>query len=354
MKIGSSYNALNEWLPPFASGSAALVKATPQGVEEKGYYGIPMLKRPLWGWEIASYFFLEGISAGAYMIATMADLFGGGRYRKLVRAARYLSFATLLPCPVLLIADLGRPERFHHMLRVFKPTSPMNTGAWALTAYSLPVALLAGREMAVDGLLPEALQNLGQSLPAKFVEAVGLPCALTMISYPGVLLSTTSTPIWSYGKGLGVLFACSSITTGAAALTITLTGGECADSTLAKLEKVETIGSVTEALALTAYLVTAGKTAEPLTTGRYAKLFWAGAIGAGLIAPALLKAFAPPTKAKKGIVRSIVGSALSLVGGLALKWSMTHAGRVSGDDAEAARLASKAGKNNTGWSKAQS
>jgi formate-dependent nitrite reductase membrane component NrfD len=32
--------------------------------------------------------------------------------------------------PVLLILDLGRPRLFIHMLRVFKPQSPMSIGAW--------------------------------------------------------------------------------------------------------------------------------------------------------------------------------------------------------------------------------
>ena len=36
--------------------------------------------------------------------------------------------------PMLLISDLGRPERFLNMLRVFKVTSPMSVGSWVLVA----------------------------------------------------------------------------------------------------------------------------------------------------------------------------------------------------------------------------
>ena len=97
--------------------------------EREGYYGVPLLKRPKWRWEIALYFFFEGVSAGSFLLGALADLSGNKCLRKLARTAYDVSFLTLLPCPPMLIADLGRPERFHHMLRLFKPTSPMNLGA---------------------------------------------------------------------------------------------------------------------------------------------------------------------------------------------------------------------------------
>jgi Polysulphide reductase, NrfD len=104
--------ASNTWLPEFASGAGLSKRAGPEGVGDEGYYGLPMLKRPLWKWEIALYFFLEGVSAGAYVLGALADIFSRGRRRELVRAARYLSLAALAPCPPLLIADLAtRPTK---------------------------------------------------------------------------------------------------------------------------------------------------------------------------------------------------------------------------------------------------
>src|SRR6266567_4562737 len=75
--------------------------------------------------------------------SAQADMSGNKRLRELARAAYDVSFLTVLPCPPLLIADLGRPERFHHMLRVFKPMSPMNLGAWTLTGFSIPLTVIA-------------------------------------------------------------------------------------------------------------------------------------------------------------------------------------------------------------------
>ncbi len=155
-----------------------------------GYGSIPMLKPPTWEWHIAVYFFLGGASAGSFLFASLAELFGHGRFSAFSRNGYRAAFAAFLPCPGLLIADLGRPERFLHMLRVFKPSSPMNLGSWTLAAYSLVLAskALGGRSR------PGVLSVLGSGL------------AVTMCSYPGVLLGTTSNPLWSSGRLLAPIF----------------------------------------------------------------------------------------------------------------------------------------------------
>lgn len=341
----------NDWFPEKASGGKLMKMANPSGVEDAGYYGIPMLKRPLWKWEIALYFFFEGISAGTYMIAAMADLFAKDRYPELTRAARYISLAALLPCPPLLIADLGRPERFHHMLRVWKPKSPMNLGAWALSGFSLPTGLLAAKQLTGDiSQTPDLFKQAGALVSTRPTGAAGIPFALAMLSYPGVLLSTTSTPVWSRTRVLGALFACSSMSNGAAALSLaTALSGAEDEKTAEKLEQIENLTALTEAAALTAYIVTSKDSAEPLTKGRYSKLFWLGAVGTGLIAPAVIRVTSSK-KAKKSRAKTVVGSILSLAGGLALKWAITHAGRASAENAKAARRASRPNNENPGLS----
>lgn len=95
-------------------------------LEEASYYDYPVLKEPLWRWEIIWYFFMGGLAAGCYVLATIASLFGAKEDRAVVRAGYYLSLLALLPCPALLIKDLGRPEKFLNMLRMFKMRSPMS------------------------------------------------------------------------------------------------------------------------------------------------------------------------------------------------------------------------------------
>jgi formate-dependent nitrite reductase membrane component NrfD len=282
------------------------------------YYGLPMLKRPLWSWEIALYFFFEGISSGSFVFATLADVAGSGRYPALIRHARYISFATLLPCPPLLIADLGRPERFHHMLRVFKPQSPMSMGVWALTGFSQPVTLLALAQLA----------SL-RWIPARFLGLAGLPFALFMVAYPGVLLSTTSIPIWARTRFLGPLLGASSMSSAAGALAIAAAlDSKSDDRTREVIHTISTVAKIGEAAALAGYIATTGPVAKPLTSGRHATMFKVGAIAIGLALPALIGA----TRKKPTRTATVVSGLFSIAGALALKWAVVHAGHDSADD----------------------
>src|SRR5690348_9124715 len=82
------------------------------------YYGLPLLKPPVWTWEVPAYFFTGGAAGAAAVIAAVAQLAGGRP--DLVRDARWVAAAGGAVSPPLLISDLGRPERFLNMLRVFK------------------------------------------------------------------------------------------------------------------------------------------------------------------------------------------------------------------------------------------
>jgi formate-dependent nitrite reductase membrane component NrfD len=292
---------------------------------QEGYYGVPMLKRPLWRWEIALYFFGEGISAGCYVMSTAADLFGHVRHRRMVKLARYVSLATMMPCPPLLIADLGRPERFLHMLRVVKRMSPMNVGAWALAGFGQPVTYLALYE--ASHMLPAPVRAFVRWAPRKVVGVLGLPFALTMLAYPGVLLSMTSAPLWTRKAGVSALLAASSMTTAASAMALAaaLDRKMCQESCVA-IAKVEEAAHVVEAVALGAYLWEAGRAAAPLTRGSYSRMFWFGAVGLGLAAPMAIGAV---TGRRRGRTITVVSSVLGLIGGLALKWAVVHAGQES-------------------------
>lgn len=138
----ATFNTLIEQLAMWSTGYTP----DPQReLQETTYYDYPVLKAPLWKWEIVWYFFFGGLAAGCYVIATIASLFGSKEDRAVVRAGYYLSLLALLPCPPLLIKDLGRPERFLNMLRVFKAKSPMSTGVriWCLNLFARILSLLS-------------------------------------------------------------------------------------------------------------------------------------------------------------------------------------------------------------------
>src|SRR6476659_1081188 len=141
------------------------------------YKDVPILKPPTWYNEVAAYFFFAGISAGAGLIGSLADLFGGERRKELARTANYISFVALLPCPPLLIADLGMPTRFHHMLRVFKPSSPMNLGSWALLNNGAVATLTVMCMLAQEGKVP-VIGRLLRLLPGPLLAGLGIPSSL--------------------------------------------------------------------------------------------------------------------------------------------------------------------------------
>jgi formate-dependent nitrite reductase membrane component NrfD len=187
--------------------------------EFRSYYGRPILKKPVWNWMIAAYLFTGGLSAGSAMLAAGADLTGRPQLRKVSRIG---SLVSIVASMYFLIADLGRPERFHHMLRVAKPSSPMSMGTWILSAYG-PGSGLA----AIAELMPKRLSRTWLGPPVAWLaRPAGLWAAATapgVASYTAVLLSQTAVPAWreahpylpfvftgsaaASGGGLGMLLA---------------------------------------------------------------------------------------------------------------------------------------------------
>ncbi|HZO88869.1 MAG TPA: NrfD/PsrC family molybdoenzyme membrane anchor subunit [Chthonomonadaceae bacterium] len=308
------------------------------------YYDVPMLKPPVWKWEIPSYFFLGGLSAGAFVLSRLAARFGKGRYREVTQAGTAVAAAALAPCPLLLIRDLGDPKRFHFMLRVFKPQSPMNLGAWTLMAYSGAVTLAAMQEWLLGRRKGRARRD---SLPARVAgdalsaatDGLGIPVALLLGGYTGVLLSTTSTPLWARNPWLGPLFSASALGAGAEAINLALSA-KAPDAAREPVEQVGQAARLAEAVTLGGFLASAGSLAAPLTQGKYAPHLWGGAIGAGLLLPTLLENAPVGSQKTRRWVR-IAGAALGLAGGLALRWAITQAGHPSASDPQAARKASR-------------
>ena len=162
----------------------------------RNYYGYPTLKPPVWTWEVPAYLFVGGTAGAAALIAAVARQTGAGT--NLVRDARWIAAAGAAMSPPLLISDLGRPERFLNMLRVFKVQSPMSVGVWTLVAFSNAAAASAFADLAV--------RLTGGRLPVRVVaDAAGMLSAgtgLVLSTYTGVLLGATAIPVWSQNARL--------------------------------------------------------------------------------------------------------------------------------------------------------
>ena len=316
----------------------------------EAYSGVPILAQPTWGHQIAAYFYLGGISSGAFVLGALAGLAGSERRRRLSRTAQYVSFAAMLPCAPLLIADLGRPARFHHMLRIFKPSSPMNLGAWTLTAHGAIATVTAARALAGEDRLPldvcnTLLGSLVRLLPERPLAAAGLPSALTLGGYSGVLLGTTSVPVWATSPLLGALFMASSLSTGAAATSLAATV-----SGRSKPGDEETLGTLSlllgagEMATLAGYVATSGTATRPLFTDKNG-LLMAGA-AASFVASTALEAAGLVTGSKH--LRHAAAAA-TLVGGALLRWGIVQAGHAAARDREGQLEAMKPTSRAPGW-----
>src|SRR5438270_6044315 len=156
---------------------------------DRGYYGLPFLKEPVWTWEVPAYFFVGGAAGAAAVLGAAAQLTGADR--DLVSDARWIAAAGSALSAPLLIGDLGRPERFLNMLRVFKVQSPMSVGAWTLTAFStFAAAAVFAEEM--QKRIDSPVRIIGDAA-AMLSAATGL----VMATYTGVLIGATAIPVWS-------------------------------------------------------------------------------------------------------------------------------------------------------------
>src|SRR5262249_28593362 len=111
--------------------------AAPGGGEAMNFF----VADPDWGFWIVAYFFLGGVAAGSYFLGVLIEWFGPRDARPLAGIGYRIAFPLVLLCAVCLIVDLGRPERFWHMMfksEVFKEalTSgfPFSGAGWALAA----------------------------------------------------------------------------------------------------------------------------------------------------------------------------------------------------------------------------
>jgi formate-dependent nitrite reductase membrane component NrfD len=170
------------------SGSAAL----PEPGAEHGYYGQPILKPPVWTWEVPLYFFVGGTAGAAAVIAAGARLVG--RAHALERTALAIALAGALLSVPLLISDLGRPGRFLNMLRVLKLRSPMSIGAWVLAAFT-PLVLAA---LVLHGRPLSPALDLG----ANAIRIAAALLGLVLATYTGVLLAVTAIPAWNVHRVL--------------------------------------------------------------------------------------------------------------------------------------------------------
>jgi formate-dependent nitrite reductase membrane component NrfD len=276
--------------------------------EVRNYYGQSVLKEPIWEWQIPLYFFTGGLAGASAGLALVARLTGNDR---LARRAHLGALAGAVVSPPLLIWDLGRPERFYEMLRVFKPTSPMNMGTWVLAVFGSTTGVAVAHD------LLERFPRLGRAS-----ETISALLGLPLATYTAVLIADTSVPVWHGARReLPLVFAASSAASAGAAAAILTPIGDAGPA-----RRLATGGALVELVAVEVMKRRLGKfLAEPYEqeAGRYDRLAKAlSGLGAAVMG----------LGARKRRSVAFAGGALILAGAVCERWSVYKAGFQSARD----------------------
>ena len=278
------------------------------GTTMDSYYGRPILKEPVWKREIPWYLFTGGISGGCSVLHGVARVTGN---HPLARSSLLIGAAMDAVSPVLLLSDLGRPERFLNMLRTFKVTSPMSVGSWILLVASGATNTAAMLELA------------GRLRPVRWTaELVSFASGPPLATYTAALLANTANPVWSEARDeLPWLFASSAAASAGAASVIFTPRGSAGPARRAAIAGVAAEFAVMQHMQRKLGFV--GEVYRQGEAGRYAKLSKAAAgAGAALLA----------WRGKRSRAAAVAGGALVLAGEAALRWSVFRAGFQSARD----------------------
>jgi hypothetical protein len=180
---------------------------------QSGYAKLPVTKVPGWHGIIAWDALLNGMAMGLFLAAAITELAAPAVFTPVAKIAYPVALVLLLIDLGLLVIDLGDPLRFHHMLRVFKPGSPMSVGTWCLTIFSLPLTAAAALSL---------LAEIGFDFEWARILAVvvGLVPGFGAAAYKGVLLSTNAQPGWKDARWLGGYLTNSALLMGCAELLV--------------------------------------------------------------------------------------------------------------------------------------
>jgi protein NrfD len=298
---------------------------------------------PEWGWWIILYFFLGGIAAGAYFMATLIQLFGSEADRGLSRAGYWIAFPLVGLCGVFLVVDLDRPERFWHMLfksevvkaaldagwpttgtswslmlqaPILKYWSPMSVGAWALSLFGLCTFLSFVGSLWPNGRLARWLIS-GRA--GGLLAVVGSLTGFFIAAYTGALLTATNQPIWSDSVYIAPLFLTSAASTGISSIILLshwrkTTSPEALD----RMEKADLWALVLELTVFAVFLASLGAFLLPMLSTPHGILFIVGTLVLGLLLPLAIHL----RLGMSGRWSIIAASVFALVGGLLLRYGL--------------------------------
>jgi formate-dependent nitrite reductase membrane component NrfD len=294
--------------------------------DDSTYYELPAIKEPVWIWSVPAYFYVGGAAGAAATLGATAQLIDREQFNQLIVNCRRIAASGTAVGTVFLIIDLGRPERFLNMLRVFRPTSPLSIGSWILatiTPLSWTSALLGNKRGRVLRMANAA--GLGAGI-------LGPPLA----GYTAVLLSNTVVPLWAnVRRSLPPLFVASAVSSATSLLGFM----RLKDGERRVVDRLEVLASSAELVAAWAVERDAGRDRE---VGRALKEGLAGRLWTISTACTIagLGLAVVPGKAR---VKTLLSSVLGTVGSLSIRFALFHAGKDSAKSPRATFHSQRAG-----------
>lgn len=305
--------------PVSTSSSAAL--------SDPSYYDRALLKEPVWGHEIPLYYFIGGAAGAALALAAAAQATSSPGLEKLIRRGRWIGMAGAGIGGVLLVVDLGRPSRFLNMLRVFRPTSPMNMGAWILSAV-VPTAAAAE--------LFRRLPGMGGTVGRISGYAAGV-AGIGLATYTGVLVSNSAIPLWQASRHtLPMLFGASGVTAAASILELMPEDG-ASNAIVRNFGFAGRASELALSFLLEKQIGAVPRVAEPLHKGPSGILWRAAAVASACsIAASLLPKRFPARRFLSGI--------FGASGSMLLRYAVHQAGVASARDPRATFRSQRTGR----------
>lgn len=163
------------------------------------------------GMNIAIYFYLTGLSAGSFILSTLAYGFGMDQYKPLGRIGVVLATALLVIAPFFLLIHIGIPYRAWHLFVYLNFESPITWGSFLLILYPIN-CIIYGYFMFKENLKLTRIFGL-----------IGIPLAISVHGYTGFILAFgKARALWNTAI-MPILFLVSAIVSGIALMILVCT-----------------------------------------------------------------------------------------------------------------------------------
>ncbi len=163
---------------------------------------------PPLGVPIAIYFYMTGLSAGSFILSTLAYGFGVKKFKPLGKVGVILAVLLLMLAPLNLIADLGQQLRFWHLFPYLNITSPITYGTFLLTLYPLNCLIYAW------------FMFSGNDKLTRIFGLIGIPLATSVHGYTGFILALSKArALWNTAL-MPILFLVSAMVSGIALMVL--------------------------------------------------------------------------------------------------------------------------------------